>query len=120
MLKLLGQLKLSSLFSSQPASGARTRNNEKYNTEATCPIIMKGSSTGIPPIQVRMATSATRVQNSSWVRGRKVNPCCFEVWRRGTTMSTRIDRRSASTPPSLLGIDRRMAYANRKYHSGLI
>lgn len=26
----------------------------------------------------------------------------------------------ASTPPSLLGIDRRIAYANRKYHSGLI
>lgn len=26
----------------------------------------------------------------------------------------------ASTPPSLLGIERRMAYANRKYHSGLI
>jgi hypothetical protein len=26
----------------------------------------------------------------------------------------------ASTPPNLLGIDRRMAYANRKYHSGWI
>lgn len=26
----------------------------------------------------------------------------------------------ATTPPSLLGIDRRMAYAHRKYHSGLI
>jgi len=25
---------------------------------------------------------------------------------------------SAITPPSLLGIDRRIAYANRKYHSG--
>jgi len=24
------------------------------------------------------------------------------------------------TPPSLLGIDRRIAYANRKYHSGWI
>lgn len=27
---------------------------------------------------------------------------------------------SAITPPSLLGIDRRMAYANKKYHSGWI
>lgn len=26
----------------------------------------------------------------------------------------------ASTPVSLLGIDRRTAYANKKYHSGLI
>jgi len=26
----------------------------------------------------------------------------------------------ATTPPSLFGIDRRMAYAQRKYHSGLI
>lgn len=29
-----------------------------------------------------------------------------------------IDIASAITPPNLLGIDRRMAYANRKYHSG--
>jgi hypothetical protein len=26
----------------------------------------------------------------------------------------------AITPPSLFGIDRRMAYSHRKYHSGLI
>ncbi len=26
----------------------------------------------------------------------------------------------ANTPPNLFGIDRRIAYANRKYHSGLI
>lgn len=38
----------------------------------------------------------------------------------GTTISTRIEPRRARTPPSLLGIDRRMAYANRKYHSGLM
>lgn len=31
-----------------------------------------------------------------------------------------MDARSARTPPSLLGIERKMAYANRKYHSGLI
>ena len=31
-----------------------------------------------------------------------------------------IDIARAITPPSLLGIDRRMAYANRKYHSGWI
>lgn len=31
-----------------------------------------------------------------------------------------IESSRARTPPSLFGIDRRMAYANRKYHSGLM
>ncbi|CRH27331.1 Uncharacterised protein [Chlamydia trachomatis] len=31
-----------------------------------------------------------------------------------------MERIRARTPPSLLGIDRKIAYANRKYHSGLI
>lgn len=31
-----------------------------------------------------------------------------------------MDAKRAITPPSLLGIERRMAYANRKYHSGLM
>jgi hypothetical protein len=31
-----------------------------------------------------------------------------------------MDRTRVTTPPSLLGIDGRIAYANRKYHSGLI
>jgi len=38
----------------------------------------------------------------------------------GTSIRTRIENRRARTPPNLLGIERRMAYANRKYHSGLI
>ena len=29
-----------------------------------------------------------------------------------------MDDKSAITPPSLLGIDRRIAYVNKKYHSG--
>lgn len=38
----------------------------------------------------------------------------------GTTSRMRTDANRARTPPSLLGIERRMAYANKKYHSGLI
>jgi len=38
----------------------------------------------------------------------------------GTNMRTRIENRRANTPPSLFGIERRMAYANKKYHSGLM
>lgn len=44
----------------------------------------------------------------------------FEVCRNGTISRTRIDMIKARTPPSLFGMDRRIAYANRKYHSGLI
>lgn len=98
----------------------KMRNRAKYKREATCPMMMNGCSTGMPPIQVRMATSATSAQNKSWVAGRKVRPRCLEVWRAGTSNSTRIEASKASTPPSLFGIDRRIAYANRKYHSGLM
>lgn len=31
-----------------------------------------------------------------------------------------MEARRARTPPSLLGMERRIAYANRKYHSGLM
>lgn len=45
--------------------------------------------------------------------------------RVGTCVRGRVKRISiaaniATTPPNLLGIDRRIAYAQRKYHSGLI
>lgn len=46
--------------------------------------------------------------------------CCLDLWSIGIIAKMRMDRRRASTPPSLLGTDRRIAYANRKYHSGLI
>lgn len=45
---------------------------------------------------------------------------CLEVCNIGIMIKIKIEATSANTPPSLLGIDRRMAYANRKYHSGLI
>lgn len=56
-----------------------TRNNAKYRTDAICPIIINGCSTGIPPIHVRIIMSATSVQNRNWVIGRNVSPRCFDV-----------------------------------------
>lgn len=38
----------------------------------------------------------------------------------GMIKSERILRSKIITPPNLLGIDRRRAYANKKYHSGWI
>lgn len=72
-------------------------------------MIMKGCSAGIPPIQVRIATSAMRVQNKNWETGRNVSVRCFEVCRNGTTIRTRMDARRARTPPSLFGMERRIA-----------
>lgn len=72
-------------------------------------MIMYGCSTGIPPIHVSTSMSATKIQNRSCEAGRKVSPRCFEVWRIGTTIRTRMEDSRANTPPSLLGIDRRMA-----------
>ena len=42
-------------------------------------MMMKGCSAGIPPIQVRIATSAIRAQNRNWEAGRNVSARCFEV-----------------------------------------
>ena len=69
---------------------------------------------------MRIRRFATRVQNRSWDRGRNVIARCLDMWRRGTKNRIRTEAARARTPPSLLGIDRRIAYANRKYHSGLM
>jgi len=37
---------------------------------------------------------------------------------KGQIIKIIIERANATTPPSLLGIDRKIAYAIKKYHSG--
>lgn len=58
---------------------------------------------------MRIRRSATRIQYIVCVIGRKVSARCFEVWRSGIRARIRIDKINASTPPSLLGMDRKMA-----------
>lgn len=41
--------------------------------------------------------------------GRKVRLRCFDVWRNGRKARIRIDRTKATTPPSLFGMERRIA-----------
>lgn len=72
-------------------------------------MMMKGCSTGCPPIQVSVSRSATRSQNRNWLMGRKAMLRCLDVCRRGMMAKIRIDRTRATTPPSLFGMDRRMA-----------
>ena len=107
--ELLGQAHSRALFSAHPAMGTKTRKILKYRAEASWPIMTKGCSTGMPPIHVRIITSATSSQNKNCVTGRKVMPRCLDVCRMGTSIRTRIEKRRARTPPSLLGIERRMA-----------
>lgn len=66
------------LFSIHPAKGKKIRKMEKYKMDAICPIIMKGFSTGIPPIHVKITTSAIRVQKRSCEMGRNVRLRCLD------------------------------------------
>lgn len=81
----------------------------KYDREASWPMMINGCSTGWLPTQVRMRRLATRVQNRIWDRGRKVIERCLDVWSRGIRNRTRTEAARARTPPSLLGMERRMA-----------
>lgn len=52
---------------------------------------------------------AARIQNIIWLIGRNIRLRSFEVCVRGSATRTRIESTRASTPPSLLGIERRIA-----------
>jgi hypothetical protein len=67
---------------------------------------------------VRVRRSAASAQNKHWLIGQNIRFCCLDICRSGKAAKIRMDR--TMTPPSLLGIHCRIAYANRKYHSGLI
>jgi hypothetical protein len=64
--------------------------------------------------------SAVSAQNKRCLIGQNIKLHCLDVWRRGKAATIRIDNTRAMTPPSLLGIDRRIVYANKKYHSDLM
>lgn len=72
-------------------------------------MMMNGCSTGCPPIHVSVSRSATRIQKRVWLIGRNIMLRCFDVWRRGMIARIAIDRMRARTPPSLFGIERRIA-----------
>ena len=101
-------------------TGISTRIKRKYKIDVSWPTVMKGCCTGCSPIHVSVSRSATSTQNMNWLRGWNVMLHCMDVWSIGINARIRIESNRAKTPPSLLGIDCRIAYANRKYHSGLI
>lgn len=72
-------------------------------------MIIKGSSTGCPPIHVRMAVLAIRVQKKILAIGRNMSERSLEVWMIGIRKRIKIENNRARTPPSLLGMERRIA-----------
>lgn len=82
----------------------------------TCPISLNGGSTGFAPIHVSRVAVTRNTQNINFFTGLNLLflDDFFNVRTPMITMAATI----ASTPPSFDGIDRKIAYANKKYHSG--
>lgn len=82
-----------------------------------CPIFSNGGSTGFAPIQVRILSVAIRIAIIVFFIGLYFIDRVFSFFMVGIA-NTVIDMARAITPPNFDGIERRIAYANRKYHSG--
>jgi len=90
---------------------------EKYIALTISLNFSKGASTGLAPAQVRMQNNVARIQKNPFFLGENFDLKEF-LFLNGKMEIIRIERIKAITPPSLLGIDQRIAYANKKYHSG--
>lgn len=87
---------------------------------ATQDIIGKGPSAGLEPNHVKTRKLPTNTQNSIlYTIVLLVDEIIlFFSPSIGIKITNSTEEKSANTPPILLGIARRIAYANRKYHSG--
>lgn len=75
----------------------------------SCPMKIKGSSTGFDPIHVRRMKLAINSQYSILPIGLKVNPLTLLVWMAGKIARMIMLSTNAITPPNLLGIALSMA-----------
>jgi len=81
---------------------------------------MNGGSKGIAPSQERKMKLDTMSQNVTCINGINVIDRLLDRTRIGISKRTERDMTRAIIPINLLGIARRIAYAKRKYHSGLM
>lgn len=89
---------------------------KKYSNVKSPPDIMYGGSTGLFPIHVNKTMVLNNAHVLSWwykFKGEFIGAS-------GKKNRIRIAENITTTPPTLLGIDRKIAYAHKKYHSGLI
>jgi len=82
---------------------------------AICPVLMKGGSTGFIPIHVSTIKFVTKIHSFIFLAGPN-----FFVFGSFSVRVVRIinEATRASVPPTFEGTARKIAYANRKYHSG--
>lgn len=73
---------------------------------------------GFDPIQVKIKKIVTKNQNKILFKKEKEFPWIVLLNKKGIINKIKIDINKANTPPNFLGIDRRIEYANKKYHSG--
>jgi hypothetical protein len=60
-------------------------------------------------------------QNLSRLRGEDENPLKIKLEEKKENKKRAVtENNKATTPPNLLGMERKIAYANKKYHSGWI
>lgn len=91
----------------------------KYITEASFAAQLKGSTAGQLPNQLKSPTTTTSVQNTTCLNTHHWQPTRFFARDIiGKKAITKMAENRATTPPSLLGTARRMAYTHKKYHSG--
>jgi len=94
-----------------------SKNLEKYNILNICPIVIYGYSTGQQPIHLSISHEISNMHIIIFIGGINLDVSLF-IFSIGNIYRIMIAERRPITPPSLLGIDRRIAYSHRKYHSG--
>lgn len=82
-----------------------------------CPVFTYGSSTGLAPIHVKINRIDKIDHSFSFLVGLNF-VVLIDFFVIIGSINTKMDAISASTPPNFEGMARRIAYANRKYHSG--
>jgi hypothetical protein len=75
----------------------------------TCPTVSNGSSTGRAPIHVRIITTLMKNQNKIFEAGCGAIVRNIPFCENGRMARIKIDIRRATTPPSLFGIERKIA-----------
>jgi hypothetical protein len=81
---------------------------------------MYGSSTGRAPSQVNNSKTLNKHQIIFFKIKLKAVDLKADSLKKGNKYSTATERARAKTPPNLFGVARKIAYANKKYHSGWI
>lgn len=97
------------MFSNNPVKGCNKKKYEKYNVVDKAPIRTNGASTCCDPNQPNKIKLNTNTQNKARLSGRNWLPRRRPVSNTGINNNTNKAPNIAITPPTLEGIDRRIA-----------